>query len=1017
MAGGSERSPRVKVGLVGGGRGGAALLELILEWPDAELAVVIDPRPEAPAVAKAQALGIPVSHHHRDVFLHPVNIVFEATGQLAVLEDLLRSKPAGVEVIGAGGLRLFWDLFQHRARAARQLKAQVEMAVALGSALDLREQLLILTRKLAEACDVHRCVIFVWDEETGLVTPLMAQFATGETNPRMWRAFKELGRLPLADLPFLSDVMERRAALEITDPASSPLIPEGWTDLFDSKSLLVVPMVREGRAAGACVLDSGRDAYRFSPDQTALAITLTGQLALALDNARLYQRAEARAEKLTALSRLTKLLTLAPKSAEVFHAVAKAATTLLGAAAARVWVDDPVMGVLREQASFGTDPQLERLMTDFPVLPYGEGLVGRIFESRRPEYLADIGQDPLWLNRRLATEGGLRGFAGVPLITGDRVVGVLAILFSERRVFTPEETELMGLLADQAAIAIHNARLYEETEHRRREAESLAVLGRVISQSLDPDEVAQRIADSVRTLFDARVAGLYRIDPESEDLVPVAISGEVGPTFRQLVFPRGVSTVGWAVRERRPVATADVLSDPHITLTLGVRAGIERAGFRAALGVPLLAKEQIIGVLAVGDHLGRRFDEEHIRLAQAFGDQAALALENARLYQKAQHAYQELGATQAQLVRGETLRATGELAAGAAHHLNNLLAVVCGRLELALSQFDAPEIRAQLTPALRAARDGAHVVRRLTSFSRTDAAPTLVPVDLNDLAEEAVGFTRPRWQDVAEARGVRIEVDLERGLIPRVAAAPPAMREVFVNLILNAVDALPRGGRIMIKTWVADHRVHCAVSDTGTGMAAEIQRRVLEPFFTTKGLQSTGLGLSVTYGIIQRHGGDLRIESTEGQGATVTFYLPEVARQEEAAPAPKEPTVTRALRILVIDDETDVRRVIADMLAAEGHQVVEAANGPDGLTRLAEGPPLDLVLTDLGMPGMTGWDVARAIKASHPRVCVGLHTGWGEPLHARPDDRGVVDFILPKPATREGLRAAIARTRPSHASS
>ncbi len=160
----------------------------------------------------------------------------------------------------------------------------------------------------------------------------------------------------------------------------------------------------------------------------------------------------------------------------------------------------------------------------------------------------------------------------------------------------------------------------------------------------------------------------------------------------------------------------------------------------------------------------------------AVGDQAALALENARLYQEAQRAYQELAATQAQLVRSETLRAVGALAAGAAHHLNNLLQVVTGRLELALSQCDSQGIQCQLIPALRAARDGAQVVKGLKSFSGTGPTPPLVPVDLNDLAEAALESTRPRWQNEAEERGVRIDVGLERGLIPQVAVAPSGVR-------------------------------------------------------------------------------------------------------------------------------------------------------------------------------------------------------------------------------------------------
>jgi signal transduction histidine kinase/CheY-like chemotaxis protein len=700
-------------------------------------------------------------------------------------------------------------------------------------------------------------------------------------------------------------------------------------------------------------------------------------------------------------------MTSAPGSAEAFQAVAEAATTLLGAAATRVWVDDPAAEVLREAARFGIDPKVDRLITDFAAIPYWSGLVGRIYKARLPEYLPDIGQDPRLLNRRLPTEGGLHGFAGLPLITGDCVMGVLAIFFSDPRLFTPEEKELMGLLADQAAIAIHNARLYEETERRRRSAESLADLGRVFSQSLNSDEVGQRIADCIRTLFGTQAAGLYRLDPKSEHLVAVAVSGNVGPDFRRLTFPPGVSTVGLAVRERQPVATPDVLTDPRIILTRDVRAALEHASFRAALAVPLLVKEEVIGVLAVGDRLGRQFDQEHIRLAQAFADQAALALENARLYQRAQQAYEELASTQAQLVRGETLRAIGELAAGAAHHLNNLLQVVTGRLQLTLLSCDAPEVRRQLLLALQAGRDGAAVVKRLTSFSRSHPEPNLVPVDLNQLAEEALELTRPRWHSEPEVHGIRIEVSLEAGQIPRVPADAPSIREVFVNLILNAVDALPHGGRLVLKTWAARDRVHCAVSDTGTGMSPEIQRRVLQPFFTTKGVRSTGLGLSVNYGIIKRHGGELTIESAEGQGTTITFHLPVAASEEESARPASPAPVTAPCRILVVDDDDEVRQVVAAILGADGHHVVEAANGVEGLARMREGCPVDLVLTDLGMSGMTGWEVARAVKVLQPAVLVGLLTGWEVQPEDAPEDRAAVDFIVSKPVTREGLRAAI----------
>jgi len=381
------------------------------------------------------------------------------------------------------------------------------------------------------------------------------------------------------------------------------------------------------------------------------------------------------------------------------------------------------------------------------------------------------------------------------------------------------------------------------------------------------------------------------------------------------------------------------------------------------------------------------------------------AVDNARLLEEAQQSARQLQTvvddlktTQEQLVHGETLRAVGQLSSGMAHHLNNLFAVILGRTELVLAGVDNPATRRSLEIIQRAARDGADVTRRVQRFSRRQPLTEPVCVDLNNLALEVVEILRTRWQDEA-----RLEVSVQRGEIAPAIGELAPLREVLVNVLVNAMEAMPPGGRAAIRTWLDGDRVHCAVIDSGTGMTEEVRRRALEPFFTTKGAKSTGLGLSVAYGAVQRYGGSLKIESVPGQGTTVTISLPtasSVSRDGESASAVP-------LRILIVDDESDARAELADILEGEGHVVVQASDGEKAIAELRTGEAFDAVLTDLEMPGMTGWDVGRTIQQYWPRLPVGLITGWSEQAMTG-EERSRVDFVVAKPFDRIQLRQTLA---------
>jgi len=521
----------------------------------------------------------------------------------------------------------------------------------------------------------------------------------------------------------------------------------------------------------------------------------------------------------------------------------------------------------------------------------------------------------------------------------------------------------------------------------------------------------------------ATIGSIMILDPDRQALRVVVSQGLPNDASGAEVRV-GEGIAGQVIERGEPVLVDDIETDPRFA-----RPNAPRYGNGSFLCLPIRAGNRIIGVINMGNRNegagGARplpFAPTDLQFLNTLMTYIGYSVDNARLLQEAQQSAQrlhgvveDLKATQAAAVRGETLRAIGQLSSGVAHHLNNLLAVIIGRTELLLAKVRDPEVRRALEVVLMTTQDGAEVIRRVQRFSRVAPVAGFVPVDLNDLVREVVDLTRPRWYDEAQLRGARIDVVVEPGSIPAAAGEPAQLREVLMNLVLNAVDALPRGGRITIRTWVADERVHCAVADTGVGMAEAVRKHALEPFFTTKGPKSMGLGLSVAYGTIQRYEGTLGIESTEGQGTRVEISLP-VAPADAGAGAGQGPPTAEApetpLRILVIDDDLRVRETLADTLEAHGHTVLQASGGEEALRLLAAGESVDLVLTDLGMPDMTGWDVARAVREGWPALPVGLVTGWGE-QDLPPEEMSRVSFVIPKPFeyTRlEGALAAIRRT-------
>lgn len=354
--------------------------------------------------------------------------------------------------------------------------------------------------------------------------------------------------------------------------------------------------------------------------------------------------------------------------------------------------------------------------------------------------------------------------------------------------------------------------------------------------------------------------------------------------------------------------------------------------------------------------------------------------------------------------RMETL---GRMTMGMAHDFNNLLSAILGHTELlrvAADRLETGSVDEHITSIERAAGDGASLVARIQRYIRQEQQASYTAVDVAALIRECISLTRPYWYNEPRRQGIEIRVDASLNAVPPLLGSPAELRDVLVNLILNAVQAMPDGGGVRFETWSEGERTGFRVGDDGIGMTDEVLEHIFEPLFTTKGDRGNGMGLAVTYGIVQEHGGTISVNSKPGTGTTFTLAFPAApdteSRDDFAGPIPSD----RTFRILVVDDETMVRSVLRRLLALRGHDVSEAASGAEGLDIMAKNE-FDLVITDQGMPGMSGREFAAELDRRGRRPPVILlsgdtHTGTA-------DD--IIGAVLSKPFRIEEIEHTIRR--------
>jgi len=457
---------------------------------------------------------------------------------------------------------------------------------------------------------------------------------------------------------------------------------------------------------------------------------------------------------------------------------------------------------------------------------------------------------------------------------------------------------------------------------------------------------------------------------------------------------------------------------------------LARGGLNSMVAAPLLVESKVFGVLIAARQQAGSFSSGECEFLRQSSEHVALAAHQAQLYSALQQAYDDLRQTQKAVMQQERLLALGQMASGIAHDINNAISPVALYTESLLEKEPglSPRTRSCLEMIQRSVDDVGRTVARMREFYRQrEPQLMLVPVDLNLLVSQVVDLTRARWSDMAQQRGIAIEVrtDLVPDL-PAIMGADNEIREALINLIFNAVDAMPDGGPLTLRTRVAEEKgPHSAesparkfaqveVRDAGIGMDEDTRRRCLEPFFTTKGERGTGLGLAMVYGTMQRHSADIEIESAAGKGTTMrlSFAIPTTPAVAAAASAAAG-AVPPPLRILVVDDDPLVLKSLRDALEGDGHGVTTADGGQAGidafLAAQTQDNPFPVVITDLGMPYVDGRKVSSAVKTAAPGTTVLMLTGWGQRLVADGDIPPHVDRVLSKPPKLRELREALAQ--------
>jgi GAF domain-containing protein len=631
---------------------------------------------------------------------------------------------------------------------------------------------------------------------------------------------------------------------------------------FPAVSELAVPVQIEGRLLGAINVESREpDAYIHA--DVRLLSTLASQAALALENARLYARERRRVEELAAVNRVARRVSGSLDLRETLDGIVEAVVELVPCTLAEISLWDETRQVLTLQA-LRCGP--ERAFPIGKVYPPGQGYTGWVVRHRRLLLVPDVDAREDIRPDLLPGELPFKAYVGLPLLARDELIGTLVLVHDRANGFEDEDLRLLEPLAGQAAIAIRNARLYEELARRHRELAALNAVAAVINQPLPLQEIMDQAIATVSEVMETEAAGVRLLDQATGELAIVSFQG---------VSPEGTWDVDQLYSEgqimdrmaelQEPLVVRDPAHDPRLA-----NLGAVPEGVYALAIAPLRVKEQAVGVLEVSTCRRREFTAKELDLLMAIGHQLGVAIENARLRQEA--------------LETERLAAVGRMAGTVAHDLRSPLGGIIRSAEFLARSELSDATRQKLSRAVVAmARRLINTAQELLDYTRGGRIDLrLAPCAVTDFLEQVIEVLRVDLSD----RG--IEVVTEWGYTGDVWMDPDRMAQVVYNIAANARDAMPEGGRLTVVTRCVDDWVEFCFTDTGPGVPPEIAGRIFQPFVSFGKREGAGLGLAIARRIVREHGGEIDVKSPTEGGATFVVRLPLAGRAAPMADPPAE---------------------------------------------------------------------------------------------------------------------------------